>query len=310
MTLARRFAASDESPVRRLLGLRGSTGSAREPGPSRSVSKREKYAPSSGDGRSPACAAGLRAAFFARAGNALALSALVACTAVTCSRVHAQSADPSEASALRDLDRFGDEPAADSGKPRTPISQVSLEELLHAYSHEPKVEQVIAAALEAAKHDPAKYAEMASRARLRGLLPHVDLGARRGQGIDLRWTPTEDLDAHRTTADDVTLFATLRFDLDRLMFTGEEVSIAREARSAKNAEHQLIRAVVHVYFLRRRLMLERDMLAGSSIAQQLRIQEAEALLDAFTDGAFQRMLKDGKHKAWRTGASTNASERQ
>jgi hypothetical protein len=220
-------------------------------------------------------------------------------------------AQGSDADALRDLGRFEEESsAAEGGNPRTPIPEASLEQLLRAYSSEPKVEQVVTAALEAAKHDPAKYAAMASRARLRGLLPHIDLGARRGQGIDLRWTPTEDLEAHRTTADDVTLFATLRFDLDRLMFTGEEVSIAREARSAKNAEHQLIRAVVHVYFLRRRLMLERDMLAGSSIAQQLRIQEAEALLNAFTDGAFQRMLQDGKSKAWRTGASTNASERQ
>ena len=183
---------------------------------------------------------------------------------------------------------------ADSSKRSTPISAAALEDLLQTYSKEPKVEQVVTAALKAAQHDPAKYAAMAGRARLRGLLPHLDLGARRGQGIDLRWTPTEDLEAHRTTADDVTLFATLRFDLDRLMFTGEEVSIAREARNARHAEQQLIRAVVHVYFLRRRLMLERDLLAGSSISQQLRISEAEALLDAFTDGAFQRMLTNSK----------------
>jgi hypothetical protein len=184
--------------------------------------------------------------------------------------------------------------AADSGKRQTAIEKTALEDMLRAYSTEPKVDQVVAAALRAAQHDPAKYLGMASRARLRGLLPHIDLGARRGQGIDLRWTPSEDLEAHRTTADDVTLFATLRFDLDRLLFTSEEVSIAREARSARNAEHQIIRAVVRVYFLRRRLMLERDLLGGSSIAQQLRIQEAEALLDAFTDGAFQRMLEASK----------------
>ena len=229
---------------------------------------------------------------------------LGACLALSGATAHAQDADSTEPGSLRELDRFDD----DVAKPRSPITAARLETLLQTYRHEPKVEQVVAATLKAAKHDPAKYAAMASRARLRGLLPHLDLGARRGQGIDLRWTPTEDLDAHRTTADDVTLFATLRFDLDRLMFSGEEVSIAREARSAKNAEHQLIRAVVHVYFLRRRLMLERDMLAGSSIAQQLRIHEAEALLNAFTDGAFQRMLQASK--TWRTGASTNASERR
>ena len=239
----------------------------------------------------------------------LAVGIAAACvSAASGISVRAQSADAHEADALLEFDASGS--AAESGRPRSPITAAKLARLLHAYRDEPRVEQVLAAALEAAKLDPAKYTAMASRARLRGLLPHLDLGARRGQGIDLRWTPTEDLEAHHTTADDITLFATLRFDLDRLMFTGEEVSIAREARAASNAKHQLIRAVVRVYFLRRRLMLERDLLAGSSIAQQLRIQEAEALLDAFTDGAFQRMLKLSKSKTWRTGASTNASERR
>jgi hypothetical protein len=214
-------------------------------------------------------------------------------------RVLAQSAASTDDSVIADADMMAEResPAADSSKRQTPIGQAALESMLRAYSAEPKVEEVVDAALKAAKHDPERYAAMASRARWRGLLPHVDLGARRGQGIDLRWTPSEDLEAHRTTADDVTLFATLRFDLDRLMFTSEEVSIAREARSARNTEHQLIRAIVRVYFLRRRLMLERDLLGSSSIAQQLRIQEAEALLDAFTDGAFQLMLKTRKNKA-------------
>lgn len=232
---------------------------------------------------------------------------VLACAALWLLSVSARA----EEDPLRDSTLIDDaRDAADSSKRSTPMSAAALEDLLRTYSQEPKVEQVVAAALKAAQHDPAKYQAMAGRARLRGLLPHLDLGARRGQGIDLRWTPTEDLEAHRTTADDVTLFATLRFDLDRLMFTGEEVSIAREARNARHAEQQLIRAVVHVYFLRRRLMLERDLLAGSSISQQLRISEAEALLDAFTDGAFQRMLTNSKNKPWRTGAGTNVSERR
>lgn len=227
-----------------------------------------------------------------------ALRAVIcACLCILSPRVLAQA----ESTELVDPDLLAEHeaPAADSSKRQTPVGQAALEGMLRAYSAEPAVEEVVDAALKAAKHDPERYAAMASRARWRGLLPHVDLGARRGQGIDLRWTPSEDLDAHRTTADDVTLFATLRFDLDRLMFTSEEVSIAREARSARNTEHQLIRAIVRVYFLRRRLMLERDLLGGSSIAQQLRIQEAEALLDAFTDGAFQLMLKTRKNKAKR-----------
>lgn len=190
----------------------------------------------------------------------------------------------------------------------TPLDPETLQALLARHAAEPRVEDVVKAALREQQHDPDHWESLVRRARLRGLLPHLDLGVRRGQGIDLRWTPAEDLTAHRTTADDVTLFATLRFDLDRLVFAPEELGVAREARFARHARDELVRAVVHVYFVRKRLLLERDLLGGSSIAQQLRIEEAEATLDAFTGGAFQRMLSHPA--AWKTGASTNGSGRR
>jgi hypothetical protein len=171
-----------------------------------------------------------------------------------------------------------------------------LAALLTRYDREPEVQSVIAATLAAARVHPQHFTDMASRSRLRGLIPHLDVGLRRGQGIDLRWTtPTaDDLANNRTTADDLMLFGTLRFDLDRLLFTSEEVGIAREQRFAHDAQRELIRKVVHVYFLRRRLLLESDLLGGTSIATLIRIREAEALLDAFTDGAFQRMLRQNR----------------
>jgi hypothetical protein len=188
-----------------------------------------------------------------------------------------------------------------------PLDPETLQALLARHAGEPRVEDIVRAALHEQQHDPDHWESLVRRARLRGLLPHLDLGIRRGQGIDLRWTPAEDLSAHRTTADDVTLFATLRFDLDRLVFAPEELGVAREARFARHAQQELVRAVVHVYFVRKRLLLERDLLGGSSLAQQLRIEEAEATLDAFTGGAFQRMLSHPA--AWKTGASTNGSGR-
>lgn len=222
--------------------------------------------------------------------------------------VCAQERDPDELREHGELQLLAeDTPAANSGRTKQ-LDPDTLQALLARYAHEPTAAQLVAAALHSQQHDPEHFSNMISRARLRGLLPHLDLGARRGQGIDLRWTPTEDLEAHRTTADDVTLFATLRFDLDRLVYAPEEVTIAREARFARHAQNELVRAVVHVYFLRKRLMLERDLLGSSSITQQLRIEEAEALLDDFTGGTFRRMLRYSP-AAWKTGASTNASER-
>ena len=236
-------------------------------------------------------------------------AALLAASCIGQARAQEQEQDPDEPKARAQALPWADSEtsAAASGKSKQ-LTPEALQTLLDRYAHEPSPAQLVAAALRAQQHDPEHFSGMISRARLRGLLPHLDLGARRGQGSDLRWTLTQDLTAHRTTEDDVTLFATLRFDLDRLAFAPEEVSIAREARFARHAHHELVRAVVHVYFLRKRLMLERDLLGSSSIAQQLRIEEAEALLDDFTAGAFQRMLRPSP-AAWKTGASTNASER-
>lgn len=227
---------------------------------------------------------------------------LIVLVASACARAAAQDQDP-----LAGLDLDRQERAS---SPQKTLPRAALDTLLARYDREPTVEQVARATLQAASGKPQHFADMASRSRLRALIPHLDLGLRRGQGIDQRFlTPTDDLADNRTTADDLMLFATLRFDLDRLLFTNEEVSMAREERFAHDAQHELIRKVVHVYFLRKRLLLERDLADGNSIAQQLRIQEAEALLNAFTDGAFQRML-DHSRATWKTGAGTNASERR
>jgi len=180
----------------------------------------------------------------------------------------------------------------------TALTPEAWQDLAQHYAHEPSVQQVVAAALRVATQHPAHLKDLAQRARLRGLLPHVDLGVRRGQGIDLRWALTDDATGNRTTADDVMLFATLRFDLDKLIFSNEELSAEREARMADDAQRELIRKVVHVYFLRRRLQIERDLSGLISAAEQLRLAEAEALLDILTDGSFQRQLqRAGPHRA-------------
>jgi hypothetical protein len=188
------------------------------------------------------------------------------------------------------------------------LSHDELARMLARYAAEPSVAQVVAEALRAERRDPRRFAAMARRARLRGLIPNLDVGARRGQGLVLRSTTSDDAGILPTTDNDLMLFATLRFDLGRLLFAGEEVSIAREARFEAQARRELVRQVVHLYFLRRRLLLERDLRDSSDISHALRISEAEALLDSFTDGAFERMLRRAR-SSWKTGASTNASGR-
>ena len=203
-------------------------------------------------------------------------------------------------------------PAADGGESTEleahelrKLDPQRIRQLLARYSGEPSPSQVVEAALRAADSDPEHFASMLSRARWRGLLPSVAIGARRGQDVDQR-TPVTDEDGTRfTSGDDLVLSATLRFELGRLLFADEEVTITREARAARNARLELARSVIHWYFVRRRLQLERDALGHSSIARELRIAEIEALLDTFTNGAFGRMIARLR-SAWTTDASTPA----
>jgi len=231
-----------------------------------------------------------------------------------CCSTQAQDDDRAEARPTRsavgiEAGTSVDDTAGDLTRSDTELTPNELAKLLARYEREPSAASVVAAALRAQRRDPQHFADMTERARLRGLIPSLDLGVRRGQGVDLRSTTSDELGVHLTTADDLMLFATLRFDLGRLLFAGEEVGIARETRFARAAQNELVRQVVHLYFLRRRLQLERDLRGSASLGHQVRIAEIEALLDAFTEGGFQRMLH-GPSSAWTTDASTSVTERR
>jgi hypothetical protein len=79
--------------------------------------------------------------------------------------------------------------------------------------------------------------------------------------------------------------------LDRLVFAREEVPLLREQRAVRLMRQDLVRTVVRVYYERRRLMLERDLLDAAGLDHALRIEEASALLNAFTGGAFGRGVR-------------------
>jgi len=185
-------------------------------------------------------------------------------------------------------------------------TQAAVQDALARYAREPSVERVVRAAVRAAGRD--KSGALASRARTAGWVPRVGLRARRGQTVDLASSQTTDEEALRlSTDDDLTLEASLTFELDRVVFRGEEVALAREARAERQARAQRTRDVIALYFERRRLQLERDLGAPPSVARAARIAEIEALLDVFTNGAFQRMMARSR---WTTAASTSAISSQ
>lgn len=229
--------------------------------------------------------------------------ALVVCVLVplhvtrACAQSVADEAAAESESAIRE--QRGEPSRTQSSRPQAggialrslALSRDQLDKLLARYANEPSVERVVEAALRGRPGNE-HFASMRSRARWRGLVPDLDLGVRRGQGVDLRSATTSDVTGVRlSTDDDLVLEATLRFELGRSLFADEEVAIAREARADQSERDDLVAEVVRLYYLRRRMQLERDVLGHSDIEHDLGIAEIEALLHTFTKGAFQRMMK-------------------
>ncbi len=168
-------------------------------------------------------------------------------------------------------------------------SQARIARALRRYRHEPTIRQLLDAIAADPTLDPERARELARRARRGGWLPTLRVGARRGQQRDLSQSGGT-TDPELSTDDDLTLDASLTFRFDRAAYGPDEVSLAREERTRALELQERARTVVAAYFERRRLQLERDLSGESDVASELRILELEALLDAFTNGAFHRAM--------------------
>jgi len=160
---------------------------------------------------------------------------------------------------------------------------------LRRYRSEPQVDVLVNAALAARTATPGRLRDAMDRARGTGWLPTARVAVRRGQAVDLRGV-TDNPGTNISTDDDLMLEARLVFRFDRIVFANEEVSLLRELRASEAEQRELTRIIVQLYFERRRLQLERDLAGAFDVARQVRILELEALLDAFTAGAFTRIM--------------------
>ncbi|RLB57364.1 MAG: hypothetical protein DRJ42_00705 [Deltaproteobacteria bacterium] len=186
-------------------------------------------------------------------------------------------------------------PAQDHGGNPSQTRDVDTRALASAIARytriEPSVDRVVQAALRAGAPSLADLDSLTTRARLSGLLPSLRVGARRGTGWDLSERLDDNGRVQLGTDDQLSIRAEAVFSLDRLLFAREEVPLSRELRAVQLVRRDLVQSVVRLYFERRRLMLERDLLGVDGVVITVRIQEATALLDAFTGGRFRRMLR-------------------
>lgn len=169
------------------------------------------------------------------------------------------------------------------------LSDAQISRGLVRYRREPTVQRVVQSALAARSASPGRVRDAMDRARAAGCLPTTSASLRRGQAVDLR-ALTNGERTNVSTDDDLVLEARVTFRFDRLVFAPEEVGLLRELRAVEAEQAEIARLVVHLYFERRRLQLERDLLNAGDATRVLRILEIEGLLDAFTDGAFNRMM--------------------
>ena len=168
---------------------------------------------------------------------------------------------------------------------------------LARYSHEPPVQRVVEAAMRARSASPGRTRDAMDRARATGWLPTTTASIRRGQAVDLRALTGDDARTNVSTDDDLVLEARMIFRFDRIVFAPEEVGLLRELRAVEAERGQVAAVIVQLWFERRRLQLERDLVAPADVTRRVRILEIEALLDAFTDGAFNRMMRSRAHRA-------------
>jgi hypothetical protein len=144
---------------------------------------------------------------------------------------------------------------------------------------------------------PSRARELARSARLSGLLPRLRLGARRGLQHDLSATST--LESDRTRAalgDDLTLEASLTFDLDRLVFAPEQVRLLAVERLLEADRRKLIEDVVELCFRRKRLWLEQRALERPDPEIAAEIAAVEALLDTYTGGGFGEAVERSRRE--------------
>ncbi|MFK8004423.1 MAG: hypothetical protein AB8H86_32955 [Polyangiales bacterium] len=172
--------------------------------------------------------------------------------------------------------------------PRAEPSPAQVRAAALRYRHEASIEALLHAVDTLPELSAETMNRLVRRGRLAALLPQVRGRARRGQAVDL----SERVDDLRYSTDDsLTLEVALTWDLNRLVYGPDEVALARETARRREAKVQRSRLVVGVYFERRRLQLERDLLGVVDLAHEVRIEELAAMLNALSDGAFSRLSR-------------------
>src|SRR5690606_34685445 len=144
------------------------------------------------------------------------------------------------------------------------------------------------AALRRAGVDPRAASRWLRRSRVAAALPTVSVQV--DQRLDRGWTLDREVGQSDALRSDAGTQAVIRakatWELDRLLFTPDELRAARAALDLAEVRERVLVEVTALYFERERLLIERMLVAApdldTAIASALRLRELEGLLTGLT----------------------------
>jgi hypothetical protein len=180
-------------------------------------------------------------------------------------------------------------PAVPLGPPESQPPVLGFTQL-RALSHFARQAAAVALSAAGARRERARLDALSARSRASGALPELRLRAKRSTDQALRWAPTSD-DPYRVTQADgagTTLELSATFQLARLLFTREELSVERSREQAGRArlevEQRVLTALLGLVHARQ-LACAREEAEGREL-QLLRLVEHFTALDVLTAGWF------------------------
>ncbi len=192
-------------------------------------------------------------------------------------------------------------------------AQMTEEEVLARFKHEPSVQQVQDAAIRYYQVHPDRIASLRSNAQLKALVPVVSggfanaLGSEKRKLVDSIYLNLGFKEDEQINSDSMAFTVGATWNLDRLVFNAEVLDV----QSLIGILDGVVREVTTIYYIRRRLQIDNLLRPptdlASKISSNIRIEELTGLLDAMTGGFMSKWLRKARHG--RSGPAPEATVR-
>jgi len=190
--------------------------------------------------------------------------------------------------------------------------QLSEDEVLARFKHEPTVQQVQDAAIRYYQVHPDRIRSLRNNAQLKALVPIVQGGFANAVGsekrglVDALYRSLGNKEDEAKNLDSTAFTVGLTWNLDRLVFNAEVLDV----QSLIGILDGVVREVTTIYYIRRRLQIDNLLRPPADLASKIsgtiRIEELTGLLDAMTGSYMSQSLRKTRQAAARPAARVTA----